>query len=289
MRRHKMLTILAIASLMSSVSSSALRADYITGGSLTFNLDGNAFANGADVPYLNSFGVPYDPNQKFMEFGRHFTPPETIGVGVMGFRPEPDPPVVNFNDLRAGWVRPDSSGLAYGVNGTAPIPAPQPPGRSAVPTNFAFDPANIEATATGAIGTIGSTSFWYANDPLIATGSIWLGWGDMTLQYSAARDTGANSGWYFDNRLLGTLTIFDTRNLSIFVQGAGENPGVLAISGDLYVSQEFRDAFALEAGLKVGTFSLRAQTVPEPASLAMLGTGVAIALGYRRRMSRAAR
>jgi hypothetical protein len=289
MRRHRFLAILAIASFMSAVSGSALRADYITGGSLIFNLDGNAFANGADVPYLNSFGVAYDPNQTFMEFGRHFKPAETVGVSVLGFRPEPNPPVVNFNDLRAGWVRPSSSGLAYGVNGTGPIPNPQPPGRSAVPTTFAFDPSNIEATATGAIGTIGSTSFWYANDPLIATGSIWLGWGDMTLQYSAARDNGANSGWFFDNRLLGTMTIFDTRNLSIFVQAAGTNPGIVAISGDLYVAPEFRDAFALESGLKVGTFSLRAQTVPEPASIAMMAIGAAMVLACRKRVMHAAK
>lgn len=280
--------ILAASSMTLAVNSPA-SADYIVGGSLTFNLDGNAFANGADIPLLSSWGVAYDTNQTFMEFGRHFTPSETVGVPVSGFRPEPEPPVTNFDDLRSGWVRPNSDGLEYAINGNSPIPSPQPSGRSAVPTTFAFDPSNVEGTATGLIGTIGSTSFWYANDPIIDTGSIWLGWGDMSLQYSASRDAGDNSGWYFRNRETAGLNIFDIRNLTMFVQGAGENPGTFSLSGDLYTAPEFRNAFAIQQGLKVGTFTLTAQTVPEPASILMLGVGSVLALGYRRRTHRSVR
>ncbi|MBS0266418.1 MAG: PEP-CTERM sorting domain-containing protein [Planctomycetes bacterium] len=257
----------------------------VGGGSLTLNLDGNAIANGADADYLAYFGVNLTPGQTFMEFARHFTPSQAAGLSVLDFRPQPNPPVVNFNDIRAGWVRPSSDGLLYGVNGRDPIGA-QPPGRGAESTTFAFDPADITGTATGVIGTTGATSFWYSNQAMIDTGSVWLGFGDLTLQYDASRFvSGGTSGWYLTNNLLFPATLFDTTNVSVGFTG-----GVFTLSGDLVVSPEFHDAWGFQDGLNVGSFQLTSYAVPEPSSIVMFVGGMAVAFVFAggRRLSRTA-
>lgn len=270
---------LVASGLMQAAGTASAQVVSVTGGTLVMNIDGNAFANGADTAYLAGLGVNLTPGQTFMEFARHFTPVETVGLGVTDFRPAANPPVVNFNDLRATWVRPPSTGLQFEINGTAPIPN-QPAGRNAQPTSFAFNPANITGTASGLIGTVGTSSYWYANQAMIDTGSIWLAYGDLSLQYSAARATGGNSGWFFTNHMLFDQELFDTRNVSVDFSN-----NILSISGDLVVSQEFRDGYALQSGLNVGSFQLSGTAVPEPTSILLLG-GVASASGLIRRLRR---
>ena len=248
----------------------------VNGGSLSLNLDGAAIANGVDAPYINSFlsawyGTTLDPNQTFMEFARHFSPAQAQGLSVLDFRPQPNPPVADFRDLRNGWVRPSSDNLLYGVNGRNPI-GPQPLGRGAVPTSFEFDPTDITGTASGLIGTRGATSFWYSNDAMIDSGSVWLAFGDLILEYDPSRFVpGGNSGWYLTNNLLFPNVLFDTTNVTADFTG-----GLLTVTGDLVVSQEFYSAWGLLEGLDVGSFHLTATTVPEPSCLVMLLAGIPV-------------
>lgn len=57
----------------------------------------------------------------------------------------------------------------------------------------------------------------------------------------------------------------------------GFSSGVLTVGGDLFVSQEFRDSWALQEGLDVGSFQLTASAVPEPSSTVMLLGGITVA------------
>ena len=218
-----------------------------------------------------------------MEFARQFTPDQTVGLGVLDFRPAPISQVTNFDQLRSGWQSPPSNDLVYGINGTAPITGMQPPGRDPQATTFVFDPSNVQGTAVGSIGTIGTTSLWYSNDALINAGSVWLAFGDLTLQYDASRAINGNSGWYIANNLLYPENLFDTQNISITVGN-----GTLDITGTLIIAPEFAADAGLLPGLDAGTFDLSAVTaVPEPSSLATLGLG-AVCLGafqLRRRVT----
>jgi len=254
----------------------------VVGGSLTISIDGDAFA---DQAAYNGGGGPLTPGQPFLEFAKHFSPAETVGVSVTGdgsssgFRPAPSP--TNFKDLRATWLRPSSDNLAFGINGTGPI-GPQPTGRGLQPTTFEFDPADVAGTATGRIGTVGTASFWYANDEVIDNmGSIWLAFGDMSLRYNPARQSDGDSGWYFTNHLMFDQVAFDTRNISI---DAG-TPGQLTITGDLVMAQEMGGMFAMTNGFPVGSFVLNALTpVPEPSTFALgMMAGVGLLAGYFRR------
>jgi hypothetical protein len=242
------------------------RADVVTGGQLSFNLDGDAFANGADVDFLASFGVIYDPTQTFMEFAKH------RGDALAG-RPAPSSgpgAVTDFRDIRDTWSRPSSTGLTYDFNTNMALQTLQ------------FDPGTIQASgATGNIRFLGGDSFWYGNDPIIDTGSIWLQYGNMDLTYDANRVGGGNSGWYFRNNVLAPLEIFDVRNVVI-----DTTPGVLNISGDLYTAPEFRDnpfmPFFIKSGMNVGTFSFSGSAVPEPSS-GLLLTAMAVSSVFVRR------
>jgi hypothetical protein len=256
------------------------------GGSLTFNLNNSTFENGADVNsinnQLNGTGLSYNTNQTYLEFARQFTPAETVGLGVLDFRPAPTSQVTNFDQLRSGWQSPPSNDLVYGINGTSPITGTQPPGRDSQATTFAFDPSDVQGTAVGSIGTIGTTSFWYSNDALIQSGAIWLAFGDLTLQYDPTRAINGNSGWYIQNNLLYPEVLFDTQDISITVGN-----GTLDITGSLIIAPEFAGDAGLLPGLNAGTFDLSAlTTVPEPSSLAMVGLGTVClaASPLRRRM-----
>lgn len=79
-------------------------ADTIASANLNVSLNGDAFANGADVAYIESPGITYDPSQPFMEFA---------GNNSSDLPGRPLPPPANFDTVRAGWVRPDSSSLRY--------------------------------------------------------------------------------------------------------------------------------------------------------------------------------
>lgn len=234
-----------------------IHADTVASANLTMSLNGNAFAQGADVAYIETFGITYDPSQTFMEFAGH-------NASDLPGRPLPSP--ANFDTVRAGWVRPDSSNLSYDFN---PSPSLQ---------TLAFDPSSVAtAGATGSTRFLGGTSFWYANQSLMYQGdssSIWIQFGEVGLSYDSTRAVGGNSGWVIANHVLGDLPLFDIRNATVTaVASIGGSPGSLDIKGDLFTAQEFRDGFAIQSGLNVGTIAFRATTVPEPSAILMLGIG----------------
>jgi hypothetical protein len=251
---------LAVAALGLAVlaSTSPARADLVVSGALTFDLNGDAFAGGADVAYINAFGqlfnpaFSYDTSQPFMEFAAH-------GSASAPGRPAPAP--TTFSDLRASWVRPATTGLAFGFNGN---PALQ---------TLAFDPVTVATTgATGSTRFTGGNSFWFANDSLIAPvdgipASVWIQYGNLELGFDAARATGDNSGWFFTQQLAGALPVYDIRDLTITVVAAGPGSGSLALGGSLFTAPEFRDFLGIQSGLKVGTFGFSGTTVvPVPAA-----------------------
>ncbi|MBL8891658.1 MAG: PEP-CTERM sorting domain-containing protein [Planctomycetaceae bacterium] len=267
LNRHRIIWLAAWA-VVCLVVQPAGRADVVAGGQLTFNLDGDAFAHGADVDFLASFGVIYNPNQTFMEFAKH-------GSNALAGRPAPSSgpgSVTDFRDIRDTWSRPSSTGLLYGFNTNMALQTLQ------------FNAGTIQTSgATGNIRFLGGDSFWYGNDPIIDTGSIWLQYGNMDLTYDANRVGGGNSGWYFRNNVLAPLEIFDVRNVVI-----DASPGVLNISGDLYTAPEFRDnpsmPFFIKSGMNVGTFSFNGFTaVPEPSSGLLTAMAVGSVFVRRRR------
>jgi hypothetical protein len=265
--------------LMATISPfgtlSLCRADVVVGGSLTFDLDGAAFANGADVAYINAFGQLFNPaynyntSQTFMEFAKHSA---TAPPG----RPLDAP--TNFNDLRNTWVRPDSSGLAYGFNSNPSL------------QTLTFDASNVGSSgATGSTRFTGGDSFWFGNDSLIAPvagvpASVWLQYGNLSLSFDASRIGARNSGWLFTNNLAGVLPLFDIRNLTVNATAAGPGPGSLVLSGDLFTTSEFRDSFGILGGLDVGNFRFNGVTaVPEPTSLLLVGSIAVCGAWYRNR------
>ncbi|WP_158222641.1 PEP-CTERM sorting domain-containing protein [Rhodopirellula sp. MGV] len=247
-----------------SIGDSA-RADVVTGGALVIDFDGDAFANGGNELALQSVGISLTPGQAFMEFGLH-------GNGVLPGRPASPATATDFSDLRDGWVRPSTEGLGYTFNAGAGSP-------------LEFDPSSIASVgAQGAATFAGGDAFWYANDAVIATGSVWLQFGNYALHYDETRSEGENSGWLLTNTVLQTLPLFDIRNLSIDSVAAGiDTAGSLSLSGDLYVSDEFSAAWYLQPELNVGTFSFAGVTaIPEPSSFACLAIG-ALGLSLVRR------
>jgi hypothetical protein len=249
-------------------SAVSVLGDTVTGGSLTFNLNGNAFANGADIPLLANAGVVYNTSQTFMEFAKHSSnsipgrPAPSSGAGA----------VANFSQIRNDWVRPSSSGLNYDYNPNAAL------------QTLDFNSSTVATSgAVGNIRFLGGDAFWYGNDPIIATGSIWLQYGDMDLSYDASRANGGNSGWFFRNNILAPLPIFDVRNPIINAAAGSFN-----ISGELYTSAEFRSnnlmPFFIQSGLNVGNFSFSGTAVPEPTSLAPCAlAALGVTLTRRRR------
>jgi hypothetical protein len=252
----------------------AANADVVVAGTLTFSLDGDAFANGADVAYLNEIGQSFNPGftyneaQGFLEFARHR---QDAPAG----RPAPFP--TTFNDLRASWVRPSSIGLTYDFNDSPLL------------QTLAFDPGTVAAAgATGSTRFKGGDAFWFANESMIApiTGvpaSVWIQYGNLGLSFDAGRIGGGNSGWYFTQNLAGPLPLYDIRNLAITVVAAGPGTGSLGLSGSLVTSREFRDFLGIQAGLDVGTFEfVGATVVPVPAA-AWLFAGALASLALSRR------
>lgn len=240
----------------------------VTGGTLTFDLDGEAFANNPDSAWLSGFGITPTAQQTWLEFAKHN---QSTPAG------RPDTTSTDFNDLRTGWTRPSSTGLAYDFNPNTSV------------QTFNFDPATI-ATSGGAgdIRFLGGDSFWFANQAAIDTGSVWIQYGNLGLNYDALRNDGTNTGWLFTNFVAdptGSVDVFDIRNLSLTL---GANS--LTMTGDLFVNEGFRDFTGVAAGLDVGSFTFNGITaVPEPSSSALLGAaGVAGAVIRRRRQSKSA-
>ncbi|MBL9166008.1 MAG: PEP-CTERM sorting domain-containing protein [Planctomycetaceae bacterium] len=283
-------SIILLALLILTASRSA-HADKIIGGSMTHNLDSAAFRDpaSADEAYWASLGVTLTPNEPILIFGNHRGPAETSGQGILAFRPQPTNPAlpdIADPDLPRPNYRDDAvsieasitafgstSALAFGVNGT--VTPSGLPGRLEQSTTFSFDPTNAAATATGAIGLDGVTSFWYANAAVVNTQSVWMCYGDLLLSFDAARAIDGNSGWVFINNLLYTDTPYDIRNFAIssVVAATNSTPGSLTITGDLYTAPGLA-AFGIDAGLAAGTFTLNAVTaVPEPATSLVMGVG----------------
>jgi len=289
-----------------SLNCSISFADIIVGGSMTQNINTSVFNNptSTDAAYLAGFGITVNPSQPLLIFGKHFGPSETAGKSVTDFRPlpvdslltptgSPTLPRPNYRDdpTTINSSIGSSSSLAFAVNSPATSISGLP-GRAEQSSTLSFNPANFSGTATGKIGFNGSTSFWYANTPVINTGSVWLGYGDLDLSYSATRAVGGDSGWFLNNNMLFGNAVYDIQNFAVssIVPATDSTPGSFTITGDLYTAPEFRDGFGIKADLFVGSFTLNAVTaVPEPSTYALIFFGtVAGGTYFRQRRKRLA-
>ncbi|QDS94400.1 hypothetical protein FF011L_31790 [Roseimaritima multifibrata] len=265
-----------------------LDADIITGGSLEFQLDASAFETNPSQGFLDFYNNAandvgssgYDTSQPHMVFGRHTGPGDTsdpslppgdIGNSIYRFRPSAT--TASFDDLRSTYVTPTSPIVTpFAINGNDPIAKPHGT-RNPQQTTLEYNPNDILASMSGAIGFDGATSFWYGVEEAIAGSAIWIGYGDLDLKYDANRAVNGLSGLYFSSHIAPRVgqTIYDTTITSISAIAAdGGTPGSLTITGELYATSDF-DGVGLKAGTHVGSYSLSGvSSVPEPTSLIVI-------------------
>lgn len=267
--KHHLTTIpgrllLVMAAFIATNASHSAHADYVTSATLSFDLLGDTFANAGNAATWSSLGFPLTSGQSFLEFGAH---------SATALPWKPDPSVANFSELRESWVRPETSDLSYGYDPNASL------------QSFVFDPATVNTVGgSGNMRFTGGDSFWVANDGVIASMSHFIQYGDLSLSYSAASATGSNSGWLFSNNSPAVpggvplpMAVYDTRDVTILVSGS-----TLNLTGQLYIHSEF-EQFGVQSGLHAGSFTLRATTVPEPGSMAVLGIFAAGGAAWRKR------
>jgi hypothetical protein len=153
------------------------------------------------------------------------------------------------------------TGLEFAVNTGAPA---SPSGRFIQNSTLTYDVSDLTGTLSGQVGLGGVTRFAFGSGGFIM--------GDFSLEYNAARATGAQSGWYLENHYSFPLITFDLGNVTTTITGND-----FALSGDILASPEFNGAFGVGNGTDFGNFSFT--TAPEP-SRALLGfaglTGVLI-------------
>ncbi|MFG0265558.1 MAG: PEP-CTERM sorting domain-containing protein [Rhodopirellula sp. JB055] len=272
------LTLTTLFALLILMKPDLAYGDVVTGGTLTFDLDGDAFADGADVDYINTRGQAtngsflYDTNQSFIEFAGHSATSNPGRPAASG----------TFADaVTSGWTRPSTTGLNYGFNSDSSL------------QTLTFDAGSVATGgATGSTQFTGGDSFWFANstmyDPIAdVPTSTWFHYKNLTLSYDADRMAldSENSGWLFTHNLPGSLALYDIRNLTIDTTAATlSTPGTLTFNGDLFTTPEFRGQVGIQSGLDVGSFSFAGVTaVPEPSSVMVLAAAGAAGAFWRRR------
>ena len=145
------------------------------------------------------------------------------------------------------------------------------------PTTFSYSPATFPAAGSfsGSIEHTGSVLF---NNDTVEVGNFSIG-------FDAARSGGANSGFFVASTTGIAAILFDVGVPS----AATATPQELSITADLLVSPEFA-GFLLDnslatadlTGADVGDALVEGVSVPEPASLALLGLSLASLVSYRR-------
>lgn len=244
------LSLLLIA-LSFGVLPETVRAASITSGSLTLDLDADAFASLAG-------GAPF-PGFELLVLDEHFDEAEAATR---------DRSAILADEIDAN---PSTTGLVYGINGAS---VTNLAGRSAQPSDFTFDPSDVLATAVGSIGFAG-VDRWRVN-PLVG-GTFVIG--DFSLSYDPSRASGTTSGWVIYNHFDLVAPAYDLANVSL-VAGAD----FLSLSGDVLISPELALLFLnspADVGRDVGGFSLVATPEPSTAVLMSLGLGAMSALSRR--------
>ncbi|MFO0687842.1 MAG: hypothetical protein U0900_03990 [Myxococcota bacterium] len=294
---------LALSGLTFASASSAAVVD-VVGGHLSIVYDGAVFAN----PSNSSFGL-VAADGDFMRYGRFWSAAETVGSAPFYFARQPaefrplaattttgTPREPNFRDnrnvldplypVRSPEERPT-------VNGAGPVPSSA--GRNRIPTDLAFDPADLVGTVEGLVQTNGVSAWWFANDAVMDAGVAWIGWGDLSLRYDPTRVVLGYSGWVFANQLGGIGDVFDTRITTLVVSDQG-----LYLEGDLYGSdgtssdpynenlETWPSYTLMDPDLEIGTFRFNGITsVPEPSAGLPCGT-MSLFLAFVRRRMRSA-
>lgn len=243
----------AIAMLGSLLLSNA-HAATVSGGSLTLNINRDAFAAGIDLDngpapsiYVEEFFDASAASKTFTE--------------LKGYNAPLDPLDYAANEISA-------VGLKFSVNG-ANI-APNPEGRFNSATTFSFDPNNLLGTATGSIGLAGAIR--YRVDVNRAQNRVIMG--DLTLEYNPAeaQKTAGSSNWVIYNHIGFAAVAYELFGVTTHLNG-----NLLTIDGDLGYGWGFDHLGADSARLNeahIGTFSFQTTVVPLPAAAWMFLTGM---------------
>ncbi len=273
-------------------------------GTLTLNLDPNAWGYSVQPGTYEGYGTTQTPSQPHLALAKYYSAEDLVGRKLYGSGPRPDlngiRPVVNIGteaspiwsvdirQFRSAYdaYPPETAGLQFSVYDTAPsVPA----GSMRFPhgTDFTIDSSGAWNTASGEIGTGGALAFYYANDNFLAypNSGRWFGIGEFALSYdpNRATDWGLSkaTGWILTSSLMGDAVAFDTENVNVSVVD-----GVVSISGSLIEAPDLNGFTAHVPETQLGTFSFSSAAVPEPSSaLLLLATVSGYALSRRGRAS----
>ncbi|WP_445372165.1 hypothetical protein ACH518_05470 [Methylomonas sp. HW2-6] len=157
-----------------------------------------------------------------------------------------------------------ATGLTFAVNGSSVTNLTN---RRSKPTTIDFDPADFEATVTGAIGLAGVFRF------RVDTGSDFnrILSGDYTLEYAAANIDLASgrSAWSLYNHVS-----FRSQSYNLFNVVMGLDSGRFSLSGDLGLGEGYDHLNGTRDAI-VGNFKLQTAVVPLPPAFALFAAGLA--------------
>jgi hypothetical protein len=171
-----------------------------------------------------------------------------------------------------------ANNLDFQVN---PQSVTSPAGRYRQGTNLNYDPSNVlgswSSSTVSGVSVAGGQQIGLDGvirttvDPSLGGGAFLLG--DFALRYATALVGGQDSGLVItSNFSFQNFPLFDIGNVSIVATSTS-----LTITGDLLLSSTYAAVFGGTAGSDVGSISLVGYTstaVPEPGSIALLGSGL---------------
>lgn len=261
--RHQMLgAALVVAAASMPLTSTATQAATVSGGALTLNLDRNAMIAGVvldnfpDTPTAD-FPICCRPSIYVEEFF------DASVAASRTFTQLLNDNTPNLEDSISDEI--PATGLQFSVNG-ATVPT-NLLGRVNKATTLNFDPANMDAGATGRIGFGGVIRFRVDDiDP--PKNRVLLG--DMALEYDPelVDSTMGRSGWVLMNYIGFRISGFDLFDVSTSLNGT-----TLTMSGNLGLGEGF-DHLGGIRDTRVGTFSLQTTVVPIPSAIWLFASGL---------------
>lgn len=279
-RQVSMAGVAALGLLLSSNTQAAT----ISGGAFTLNIDRDALiaASGLDT-------YPDNPTPEFQVCCRSSMYLEEFYSGaaadVMTFNEMVNVNTPDLYDMVSDEI--PATNLAFAVvDGVAP---PSPSQRSLHGTDFAFDPSDVQGTATGAIGLNGMMRFRVDVTPpgnRVLIGDFTLSYDPSAENYDALYDIDrpGKSGWTLTNYAGWQDIAFDLLDVTTSIDG-----DQLSINGNIGIGSGLVHLSAYDSFMdmdRIGSFSFQTTVVPVPGAVWLFLSGVAGVFmnGRRRKM-----